>query len=64
MKNGILVFILSLIFSYILIYGLGSFVGGQGPEFTILTIISVQFSLLVALLFKILDRLKKIEGEK
>ena len=49
--------------NFILIFGLGFLVGGESPEFTILSIISVQFSFVVVMLFKILNKLKKLEGK-
>ncbi|PAE39013.1 hypothetical protein [Bacillus sp. 7884-1] len=63
MDNGPFVFILALIGNFILIFGLGFLVGGESPEFTILSIISVQFSFVVVMLFKILNKLKKLEGK-
>jgi hypothetical protein len=63
MENGILVFILTAIGSIVLLFGLGSLIGGDNTEFIYLILFIIQFSFTTAILFQILHRVKKLEKE-
>lgn len=64
MENGILVFILTVIGSIILLFGLGSLIGGDNTEFIYLILFIIQFSITTSILFQILHRVKKLEKRK
>ncbi|WHZ05721.1 hypothetical protein QNH48_14295 [Neobacillus sp. YX16] len=64
MENGILVFILTVIGSIILLFGLGSLIGGDNTEFIYLILFIIQFSITTSILFQILHRVKKLEKKE
>jgi Kef-type K+ transport system membrane component KefB len=67
MENGVLVFILTVIGSFVLMYGFGSLFGGDDIEFTYVFMFILQFAFTTAILFQILHKVKKLEnreGEK
>jgi hypothetical protein len=61
MENGILVFILTTIGSIVLLFGLGSLIGGDDIEFMYVLLFIIQFSFTTTILFQILHRVKKLE---
>ncbi|MFB3165525.1 hypothetical protein ABLO26_29680 [Neobacillus sp. 179-J 1A1 HS] len=64
MENGILVFILTAIGSIVLLFGLGSLIGGDNTEYIYLILFIIQFSFTTTILFQILHRVKKLEKER
>lgn len=63
LENGILVFILTAIGSIVLLFGLGSLIGGDNTEFVYLLLFIIQFSFTTTILFQILHRVKRLEKE-
>jgi hypothetical protein len=63
MENGILVFILTVIGSIVLLFGLGSLIGGDNAEFIYILLFIIQFSFTTTILFQILHRVKKLEKD-
>ncbi|MBY0149353.1 hypothetical protein [Neobacillus niacini] len=61
MDNGILVFILTTIGSLVLLFGLGTLIGGENIEFIYLILFIIQFSFTTTILFQILHRVKGLE---
>ena len=61
MDNGVLVFILTTIGSMVLVFGLGTLIGGENIEFIYLILFIIQFSFTTTILFQILHRVKKLE---
>jgi hypothetical protein len=61
MENGILVFILTAIGSIVLLFGIGSLIGGDDIEFIYVLLFIIQFSFTTTILFQILHRVKKLE---
>jgi hypothetical protein len=64
MDNRLLVFILIIIGSFVLLYGLGSLIGGDNIEFIYVLLFIIQFSFTTTILFQILDRVKKLEKKE
>lgn len=64
MENGILAFILTAIGSIVLLFGLGSLIGGDNTEFVYLLLFIIQFSFTTTILFQILHRVKRLEKEE
>jgi hypothetical protein len=64
LENGILVFILTAIASIVLLFGLGSLIGGDDIEFIYVLLFIIQFSFTTTLLFQILHRVKKLEKKE
>jgi hypothetical protein len=62
--NPVVVFILTMICSVILLFTFGSVVGGEDGEFTIAVFFLIQFSFTTALLFKIYDKVRKLEEKQ
>jgi hypothetical protein len=60
-ENGVLVFILSVIGSIGLLFGLGLLIGRDNTEFIYILLFIIQFSFTTAILFQILHRVKKLE---
>jgi hypothetical protein len=60
-NNMVLVFVLTMFCSIFLLLGLGVLVGGDDIEFTYVTLFLVQFSFTTAMLFKIYDKVKRLE---
>ncbi|KIY23762.1 hypothetical protein UB32_01230 [Mesobacillus subterraneus] len=61
MDNWLFVFIITFIGSFVLVYGIGSIIGGENIEFIYLFLFIVQFSFTTTILFQILHRLKQVE---
>jgi hypothetical protein len=61
LDNGILVFILTTIGSMVLLFGLGTLIGGENIEFIYLILFIIQFSFTTTILFQILHRVKELE---
>jgi UPF0716 family protein affecting phage T7 exclusion len=61
LENGVLVFILTTIASIVLLFGLGSLIGGDNTEFIYILLFIIQFSFTTTILFQILHRVKKLE---
>jgi hypothetical protein len=64
MDNQVVVFILTLIGSILVFFTFGALVGGENIEFTYVTLFIVQFSFTTAMLFKIYDKVKKLEEKQ
>ena len=64
MENRVLVFILTVIGSIVLLFGLGSLVGGDDIEFIYVLLFIIQFAFSTTILFQILHRVKKLEMRK
>jgi hypothetical protein len=62
--NKVLVFILTVIGSFVLVYGLGALIGGDNLEFVYLLLFIIQFSFTTTLLFQILHRVKMLEKKE
>jgi hypothetical protein len=61
--NPVVVFILTMICSVLLLFTFGALVGGEDREFTYAVFFLVQFSFTTALLFKIYDKVRKLEKQ-
>jgi hypothetical protein len=61
LDNGVLVFILTTIGSMVLLFGLGTLIGGENIEFIYLILFIIHFSFTTTILFQILHRVKKLE---
>jgi len=61
MDNWLFVFIMTFIGSFVLVYGLGSIIGGDNIEFLYLLLFVIQFSFTTTILFQILHKVKQIE---
>jgi hypothetical protein len=61
LDNGILVFILTTIGSMVLLFSLGTLIGGENIEFIYLILFIIQFSFTTTILFQILHRVKELE---
>jgi hypothetical protein len=64
MDNWLFVFMVTFIGSFILVYGIGSIIGGDSIEFIYLLLFIVQFSFTTTILFQILHRVKQIEKKE
>ena len=64
MDNWLFVFIITFIGSFVLLYGLGSMIGGDSIEFTYVLLFIIQFSFITTILFQILHRVRKLEEKK
>jgi hypothetical protein len=62
--NPVVVFILTMICSVLLLFTFGAVVGGEDREFTYAVFFLVQFSFTTALLFKIYDKVRKLEEKQ
>lgn len=58
MDNWLFVFIMTFIGSFVLVYGLGSIIGGDNIEFLYLLLFVIQFSFTTTILFQILHKVK------
>ncbi|MGV2942551.1 hypothetical protein AB5I83_23615 [Mesobacillus sp. LC4] len=61
MDNWLFVFIITFIGGFVLVYGIGSIIGGENIEFIYLLLFIVQFSFTTTILFQILHRVKQLE---
>lgn len=61
MENGIVVFVITLIGSFILFYGVGALIGNDNIEFIYLLLFIIQFSFVTTILLQILQRVKRLE---
>jgi hypothetical protein len=64
MDNQVVVFILTMIGSILVFFLLGALVGGEDREFAHAFFFMVQFSFTTALLFKMYDKIKKLEEKQ
>jgi hypothetical protein len=64
LENKVLVFILTVIGSLVLVYGLGALIGGDNLDFVYLLLFIIQFSFTTTILFQILHRMKMIEKKE
>ena len=64
MDNWLFVFIITFIGSFVLVYGIGTIIGGENIEFIYLLLFIVQFSFTTTILFQILHRLKQVEKKE
>lgn len=64
MDNWLFVFIMTFIGSFVLVYGLGSIIGGDNIEFLYLLLFVIQFSFTTTILFQILHKVKQIENKE
>ncbi|MBT2695138.1 hypothetical protein [Bacillus sp. ISL-55] len=64
MDNWLFVFIITCIGSFVLVYGIGSIIGGENIEFIYLLLFIVQFSFTTTILFQILHRVKQLEKKE
>ncbi|MBM6618074.1 hypothetical protein [Bacillus suaedaesalsae] len=64
MDNWLFVFIITFIGSFVLVYGLGSIIGGDNIEFIYLLLFIIQFSFITTILFHILHKVKMLEKKE
>lgn len=64
MDNWLFVFIMTFIGSFVLVYGLGSIIGGDNIEFLYLLLFIIQFSFNTTILFQILHKVKQMEKKE
>jgi hypothetical protein len=64
MDNWLFVFIITFIGSFVLVYGIGFFIGGDNIEFIYLLLFIVQFSFTTTILFQILHKVKQLEKKE
>ncbi|MFD1356707.1 hypothetical protein ACFQ4X_02255 [Fictibacillus halophilus] len=64
MDNQVVVFILTMIGSILVFFSLGALVGGEDREFAYAFFFMVQFSFTAAMLFKVYDKVKKLEEKQ
>ncbi|MFE1245339.1 hypothetical protein ACFW35_14515 [Fictibacillus sp. NPDC058756] len=64
MDNQVVVFILTMIGSILVFFSLCAFVDGEDREFAYVFFFMVQFSFTTAMLFKMYDKIKKLEEKQ
>ncbi|MBT2641537.1 hypothetical protein J7I80_04820 [Bacillus sp. ISL-41] len=64
MDNWLFVFIMTFIGSFVLVYGLGSIIGGDNIEFLYLILFIIQFSFTTTILFQILHKVKQLDKKE
>ncbi|WLR54716.1 hypothetical protein LC048_20270 [Mesobacillus subterraneus] len=64
MDNWLFVFIITFIGNIVLVYGIGSIIGGDNIEFIYLLLFIFQFSFTTTILFQILHRVKQMEKKE